>query len=86
MVGVAHGRDHFAFNIILAHGAFGAKHFLIIDDAVVVGILREEAANRQRFIAFYTLKACFVEVLVSHSQYFAGTLFLTFCTINFCFT
>lgn len=47
MVCVAHGRDDFAFDVLLAYGTFGSERLLIISNAIVVVILREESADSQ---------------------------------------
>lgn len=47
MIGVAHGGDDFAFDVVLANGTFGSESFLVVGDAVVVGVFRKEPADCQ---------------------------------------
>lgn len=86
MVCVAHRWDHFAFDVALTNGAFGAECFLVVGDAIIVGIFWKKSSNGQWFITLDALKAAFVEVFVGHPQNLAGTFFLAFRAVDFCFT
>lgn len=47
MVGVAHRGDDLALDVVLANGTFGSERFLVVGDAVVVGVFRKEPADCQ---------------------------------------
>lgn len=86
MVCIAHGGDDFAFDVVLTNGTFGSECFLVVGNTIIVGVFWKESPNCQWFITLDALKASFVEVFVSDTQYLAGTLFLAFSTVDFCFT
>lgn len=86
MVCVAHGRDDLSLDVVLANGTFGSERLLVVSDAVVVVVLGEEAADRQRLAALYALKAALVEVFVGHPQHLARALLLAFGAVDFRFT
>lgn len=86
MVCIAHCRDDFAFDVLLANGTFGSESLLIIRNAIVVVILREESADGQRFLALDALKATLVEVFIGHTENFTRTLLLALSAVDFCFT
>lgn len=66
MVRIAHCRYDFTFNILLAYGTLGAKHFLIIDHAIVDAIFGEESAGCQGLVTLDALKTTLMKIFISH--------------------
>lgn len=86
MICVAHGGHDLALHVLVAGGALGTVQLLVVQGAVVGAILREEAARRQRFVAFGALEARFVEISVRNTQHLAGAFFLAFAALDLGFT
>lgn len=82
----SHRTDHFTLDILRAGGALGAIQTLIVRYAVIGAILCEESSGGQRFLALAALEARLVEMIVSHAQHLARTLFRAFRTVDFLFT
>lgn len=85
VVRVAHRLHHLALDVQLACGALGPVALLVVGRAVVLAVLAEEAAGRQRLVARGALEARLVEVFVGDAQHLAraflralGTVYLRF--------